>query len=105
MCLSWLVAAGAGQTQCANQFPNIHLPSQQTGTLAGLLGSYLDSVFGASLQFTGFNLNSRKVTSDFDNEDVGRIAGIPLLSNSGVNLLSNAVNSLAIAGMAYAWIL
>lgn len=62
------------------------------GLMAGLFGSLLDSVLGATLQFTGYDAASGKIVSR-PGPGVERISGLPWLSNNAVNLLSASVTS------------
>ena len=60
--------------------------------VAGLAGSLIDSVFGATLQYTGYNRHSDKIVNTYSSE-MFHISGIPLLSNNLVNLLSASLTA------------
>ncbi|XP_054713022.1 transmembrane protein 19-like [Uloborus diversus] len=65
------------------------------GTFAGLFGSVLDSVIGATLQYSGVDVRSGKIV-ECPGAGVKRISGRPLLTNHSVNLVMSVVNSILV---------
>lgn len=71
------------------------------GPAAGFFGSLVDSLLGATVQFSGYH-EARKCVVSAPGPGVKPVAGIPLLSNNGVNLVASAVTVVASVAAAVA---
>lgn len=70
-----------------NQWPIIVL-----GGVAGVVGSIVDSVIGATLQYSGVDTNGKIV--ERPGKDVRYISGVRILDNHSVNLISSIITAL-----------
>jgi len=92
-----MVAASSADLSLA---PNQALVILVAG-MGGLLGSVLDSILGASLQFSGKHVNTGKIT-EVAGEDVVPISGKQVLDNHSVNLISSILTALFLPKIALA---
>ena len=73
-------------------------PCALIGLGAGLIGSLVDSLLGSTVQFTGYNRQTNKLTSKVGN-NVTRISGLPILNNNAVNVLSAGIMAIGCAAL------
>jgi len=73
------------------------------GGFAGLVGSGLDSLLGATVQQTRFSTSSKKILQDHssvEKREVKVISGLNLLTNNQVNVVSSVVTALLLGWLA-----
>ncbi|XP_063783527.1 transmembrane protein 19 [Pseudophryne corroboree] len=70
------------------------------GSVAGLLGSVLDSYIGAIMQYTGYDERTGKVVNH-PTPEAKLVSGKPILDNNAVNLFSSILIALLLPGAAW----
>ncbi|KAL4071988.1 integral membrane protein DUF92-domain-containing protein [Scleroderma citrinum] len=91
-------------TACRAEWTEILLPLIFWGTTAGLLGSMLDTLLGATLQRTRYSVDKKRILQDTSvaggKESIKVISGLNVLNNNKVNLISSTVTAVVVALLA-----
>jgi len=89
-----LVPLATGQFELASRFLG-QWPVLAIGLGAGFVGSLIDSCLGATIQFSGYCCEKRRMVSK-PGPSVTKVSGINVLSNSAVNFVSAAICAAAL---------
>ncbi|KAH7908689.1 integral membrane protein DUF92-domain-containing protein [Hygrophoropsis aurantiaca] len=94
----------AENSACRREGAHILVKLVVWGTVAGGLGSLLDSLMGATIQRTRYSVETKKILQDESTpkatDAIKVISGLNLLTNNQVNLVSSTVTALVVATLA-----
>ncbi|KAL4071982.1 integral membrane protein DUF92-domain-containing protein [Scleroderma citrinum] len=89
---------------CRTEWVDILPPLLFWGSTAGMLGSMLDSLLGATIQRTRYSEDNKRILQDGSvvgaKESIKVISGLNLLTNNQVNLVSSTVTAVVVALLA-----
>lgn len=69
------------------------------GTVAGIVGSAVDSLLGALFQYSGYCPEKKKIVKQPWPSNAVHISGLDILSNDAVNLVACIITTLLLVGM------
>lgn len=72
------------------------------GIFGGMVGNFIDSLLGATVQYSGYSTTKQCIVQYPGSPDVMHISGQAVFSNSQVNFISALLTSLTTAGLAAA---
>ncbi|KAH8113179.1 integral membrane protein DUF92-domain-containing protein [Phellopilus nigrolimitatus] len=90
-------------TACRHGLAHLILELTLVGAVAGLFGSLIDSLMGATIQRTRYSNATKRILQDdtdipaSSGGDVKIVSGLNLLTNNQVNLVSSIITALATA--------
>ncbi|XP_070532077.1 transmembrane protein 19-like [Ptychodera flava] len=84
------------------EYAQAQWPVVIAGGMAGLIGSLIDSLLGATLQYSGY-CSEKKGIVDVPSSTTRKISGIPMLDNNGVNLFSGLITALIMPDFCFSY--
>jgi len=86
---------------CRSDWINTIFPLVAWGAVAGVIGSLIDSLMGATIQRTKYSNTTRRILTDEGpapppSTDIKVISGIDILSNNQVNLMSSIITAMVL---------
>lgn len=99
--ITWAVFAYLRSEQDTRTNEVSQLPVILIAGIAGLVGSLVDSVLGATVQYSGYSEKLGRVVNQPGGDEVKHISGINIIGNHAVNLVSSLITALVVPGCWY----